>query len=187
MARHLDHILVIDLESTCWDGSPPDGQVSEIIEIGITQVDVATLERVDKRSVLIKPQHSEISAFCTALTTLTPEMLAHANRFHEAALILKAAYHSQDRPWASWGDYDRRQFERMCQLYNHPYPFGPSHLNVKTLFALALGLPHEVGLDEAYRQLGWTMEGTHHRGEDDAWNIAAVLCRLLKRARNDRD
>jgi hypothetical protein len=23
------------------------------------------------------------------------------------------------------------------------------------------------------------LEGTHHRGADDAWNIAGVLCRLL--------
>jgi len=192
MARHLDNILVIDLESTCWDGPPPDGQVSEIIEIGITQVDVAALKRMDKRSILIKPQHSDISAFCTELTTLTPDMPAHANGFKEAMLILKAAYNSQERLWASWGltttapegGFDRCQFERCCQLYDESYPFGPSHLNVKTLFALAMGLPHEVGLDEAYRQLGWTLEGTHHRGEDDAWNIAGVLCWLLQSTRN---
>ncbi len=186
MARLLNHILVIDVESTCWDGPPPDGQVSEIIEIGITQVNVTTLERVDKRSVLIKPQHSKISDFCTALTTLTPDMVANANGFKEAMLILKAAYNSKERLWASWGDYDRRQFERTCQLYDESYPFGPSHLNVKSLFALAMGLSHEVGLDTAYTQLGWAMEGTHHRGEDDAWNIAGVLCWLLKRTRNYR-
>lgn len=27
------------------------------------------------------------------------------------------------------------------------------------------------------------MEGTHHRGGDDAWNIAGVLCLLLKQMR----
>lgn len=59
------------------------------------------------------------------------------------------------------------------------YPFGISHLNVKTLFAKSFGLPHEVGLDAACQRLGIEMEGTHHRGDDDAWNIADVLCRLL--------
>jgi inhibitor of KinA sporulation pathway (predicted exonuclease) len=27
------------------------------------------------------------------------------------------------------------------------------------------------------------MEGSHHRGVDDAWNIARILCLLLKRVR----
>ena len=34
MARKLDRILVVDIEATCWEGNPPPGQTSEIIEIG---------------------------------------------------------------------------------------------------------------------------------------------------------
>lgn len=48
MARKLDQILVIDVESTCWDGPTPDGQSSEIIEIGVCTVDVHSLERLDR-------------------------------------------------------------------------------------------------------------------------------------------
>ncbi len=40
-----------------------------------------------------------------------------------------------------------------------------------------------MGLDGAYNRLGMPLEGTHHRGGDDAWNIAAVLCLLLKEMR----
>ena len=54
-----------------------------------------------------------------------------------------------------------------------------SHLNAKSLFAAAVGSSHEMGLDGAYKHLHLTMEGTHHRGDDDAWNIAGLLCRLL--------
>ena len=39
MAKRLDQILVIDVESTCWAGAQPEGQVSEIIEIGVCPVD----------------------------------------------------------------------------------------------------------------------------------------------------
>ena len=63
-------------------------------------------------------------------------------------------------------------------------PFGPGHLNIKSLFAAALGLHHELGLDGACSKIGMTMEGTHHRGDDDAWNIAGVLCQLLDKIRN---
>ena len=184
MARSLDVLLVVDVESTCWEGSPPHGQSSEIIEIGFCPVDLKTLTRLEKRSILILPIQSEISEFCTTLTTLTPEMFAQAGSLADAAKILKNDYLSKDRLWASWGDYDRRQFERVCKDQDVGYPFGPSHLNVKSLFAAATGSAHEMGLDGAYRHLGLTMEGTHHRGDDDAWNISEIVCRLLKAMRN---
>jgi len=184
MARKLDQILVVDVESTCWDGPPPDGQESEIIEIGLCVVDVGSLMRLDKQSILVKPQRSAISSFCTELTTLTPEMFADAGSLADACKRLKKEFLSKDRLWASWGDYDRRQFERVCQTAGVGYPFGLTHLNVKTLFAVSAGLDHEVGLDGAYERIGMKMEGTHHRGDDDAWNIAAILCLLLAGARN---
>lgn len=183
MARSSDVILVVDVESTCWEGSPPSDQVSEIIEIGLCPVDVKTLTRLEKRSILIKPVRSEISDFCTELTTLTPDMFVEGGSLADAASILKKDYRSKDRLWASWGDYDRRQFERDCRNSRVGYPFGPSHLNVKSLFATAVGSDHEVGLDGAYRKLRLSMEGTHHRGHDDAWNIAGLLCRLLQAMR----
>ena len=85
--------------------------------------------------------------------------------------------------WASWGDYDRRQFERVCKEFGVGYPFGISHLNVKTLFSLVHGLSQEIGMDMAYDHLKLQMEGTHHRGADDAWNIAGLLADLLSHVR----
>lgn len=183
MANQFDAILVIDVESTCWKGSPPSFQRSEIIEIGLCPVDVRQLVRSERRSILVKPQQSEISEFCTQLTTLTPEMLGNALTLREALRILRKEYQSRERLWTSWGDYDRHQFERNCRDQGLPYPFGRRHLNVKSLFAVACGLPSEVGLDCACERLGVTLEGTHHRGHDDAWNVAGILCRLLSAMR----
>ena len=187
MARSMDVVLVVDVESTCWEGSPPSGQKSEIIEIGLCPIDLKTLTRIEKRSILIKPVESEISEFCTNLTTLTPDMFVGERSLADAVRTLKNEYRSKDRLWASWGDYDRRQFERVCKDQKVGYPFGPSHLNVKSLFAAAIGSGHEIGLDGAHQQLGLTMEGTHHRGDDDAWNIAGILCRLLAAMRNNME
>ncbi|WP_240772268.1 hypothetical protein [Nocardia sp. CS682] len=39
---------VVDVEATCWDGKTPPGAVSEIIEIGLTVVDLASGERRGK-------------------------------------------------------------------------------------------------------------------------------------------
>jgi inhibitor of KinA sporulation pathway (predicted exonuclease) len=183
MAKLLDQILVIDLESTCWEGAPPEGQSGEIIQIGICGVDVSSLRRLEKKSILVRPTHSQIGDFCTNLTGLTTPMFTDAVTFPEALRILKSEYHCKDRVWASWGDYDRRQFERQCANQKMAFPFGPTHLNVKSLFAITIGLDRELGLDGAYEQLGLKMEGQHHRGDDDAWNISAFLVLLLQQMR----
>jgi inhibitor of KinA sporulation pathway (predicted exonuclease) len=181
----LDRILVIDIESTCWDIPPPRGQMSEIIEVGLCVVDVARLERIEKRCILIRPVRSEISEFCTQLTTLRAEDFLAAGTLADAVAILKRDYRSLDRLWASWGDYDRNHFHRVCKALTVPYPFGPRHLNIKTLFAVAHNLAKEPGLDEACELAGVPLEGTHHRGVDDAWNIAGLFCGLLQKMRGE--
>jgi inhibitor of KinA sporulation pathway (predicted exonuclease) len=187
MAKRLDHILVIDIESTCWEGGfPPKGEANDIIEIGLTPLELHTGRRLEKRSILVKPERSKVSPFCTSLTTLTQEQVDGGILFKDACKILETEYHSQERLWASYGDYDRRQFDKQCRDEGVRYPFGPSHLNVKTLFAVGRGLQTEVGLPQAMALLGLTLEGTHHRGHDDAWNIAAVLWEVLKKLRAEK-
>jgi inhibitor of KinA sporulation pathway (predicted exonuclease) len=179
MAKHLDLVIVVDVESTCWEGEAPPGQESEIIEIGICPLEVATGRRLEKRSILVRPQRSQVSPFCTQLTTLTPEHVARGVTFAEACSTLRKQYQTRERLWASFGDYDRNQFDRQCKSLGVPYPFGPGHLNVKSLFALVHKLPREIGTTEAVALLGRAFEGTHHRGDDDAWNIAGILADLL--------
>lgn len=183
MAKSLDQVLVIDVESTCWEGYPPPGQTSEIIEIGLCLVDVASLERIERRSIMVCPQLSTVSEFCTSLTSITPQMAEEGIPLSEAVDLLIDEYRSEDRLFASWGDYDRNQFRRNCDAYRLRYPFGPTHLNIKNLFSVSLGLRKELGIDGAMDRMGLKLEGTHHRGGDDAWNIAQIFCLLLKRTR----
>ena len=184
MAKKIDQIVVIDIESTCWKNEPPVGQESEIIEIGICTVDVFSALRLEKESILVKPEKSKVSEFCTGLTTLTQEQVERGISFKEACAILKKKYLSHQRVWASFGDYDRRQFDRQCQSQKVSYPFGSRHINVKTLFAIIHALPYEVGMAEALELVSLPLEGTHHRGGDDAWNIANILSQLLLKIRS---
>ncbi len=179
MAKLLDKIIVIDVEATCWEGPPPIGQSSEIIEIGLCELDAATGKRTASRAILVRPQCSTLSDYCQTLTTLTPEMLEGGIDFNVACRLLKETYQTQRRTWASYGDYDRLKFQDQCEARGEAYPFGRTHINVKNLLALHLGLDREVNLQTAARLMGLTFEGTIHRGVDDAWNIAAVLARML--------
>ena len=115
MARSLSKILVIDIESTCWDGGyAPRGQVSEIIEVGLCVLDSKTLKRGEKRAIMVKPMKSHINEFCTGLTSITPEMVELAKPLSNACAVLEKEYESRQCLMASWGDYDRKQFERNC-------------------------------------------------------------------------
>lgn len=181
MANKLDKILVVDVEATCWEGSPPEGSESDIIEIGICLLDVQTGEITDNRGILVTPERSQISSFCTELTTITPEMVEKEGiTFKQACSILKKEYLSQNRVWASFGAYDLKQFQRQCTAMAVGFPFGPSHINVKTLFALKNKLHHEVGMSQALDILKYPLEGTHHRGIDDAKNISKILRWILQ-------
>jgi len=178
--KEKDIILVIDLEATCWEGDAPEGMVSEIIEIGISAVDYYTKEIRLRDTLIIKPEHSTISEFCTKLTSLTPEYVEkHGISFSEACLVLKQKFLSKDRAWMSWGEYDRNQFARDCKLKNVKNPMGRTHTNAKALFSFAYGLPKELSVEKALDHLGMEFNGTAHRGIDDAENIAKIINKIF--------
>ncbi|MFE7462625.1 exonuclease domain-containing protein [Streptomyces sp. NPDC057499] len=166
---------VIDIEATCWDGRPPPGAVGEIIEIGLTVVDLGTAERVARHRILVRPARSSVSAFCTELTGLTQAEVNTGLSFAEACRLLAAEHRAGSRPWTSWGDYDRNQFVRQCRMTGTPYPFGRHHLNAKLPFTAAHGLRKRPGMARALEVAGLPLEGRHHSGADDAWNIAALV------------
>ncbi|MFC3833782.1 MULTISPECIES: 3'-5' exonuclease [Deinococcus] len=171
---------IIDIEATCWDGPPPAGQTNEIIEIGVCVLDMQSLERVERRSVLVRPERSEVSAFCTELTGLTPAEVVGGISFREACEELRRTFHTDSRPWASWGDYDRKQFQLQCAASGVPYPFSSRHTNAKKVYTEAHGLRKRPGMAQALAAAGLPLEGRHHRGVDDAWNIAALVAGLIR-------
>ena len=180
----LDQIIVVDLESTCWEDAPPPDERSEIIEIGVCVLDIASGERLEQEGILVRPQHSHISEYCNHLTTLTQSMVDSGISFAESCEMLEKKYLSRRRVWASYGDYDRKMMARQCGEMDVPYPFGDTHINIKNILAFSLGLSKEVGLDQALALLNMPLVGTHHRGVDDAWNMAGILSRILLHARN---
>lgn len=179
MASDLSKIIIVDVESTCWEGNPPEGQDSDIIEVGICLLDVQTGEITENDGIIVKPARSTVSPFCTQLTTITQEMVDVGITFQEACAIIRKKYSGQQRTWASFGAYDFNMFKRQCADLSVGYPFGPSHINVKTLFALKKKLTRETGMAGALEMLDIPLEGTHHRGVDDAKNIAKVLQWIL--------
>lgn len=174
------YVLVIDLEACCWRGNPPEGQHKEIIEIGIACVDYLSKEIISSESIIVKPEFSEISEFCTELTTLTPEyVLKNGISLKRACEILENKYFSNKTMWFSWGNYDRTAFEKECFFKKIKYPFGQTHINLKELFAFKYGLKQSPGVSIALKKIGIPFDGTRHRGVDDAINTAKILRHLI--------
>lgn len=171
---------IVDVEATCWAGQAPPGQVSEIIEIGLCVVDLAAGERLAKHRILVRPARSTVSDFCTDLTGLTQSEVDTGVPFAEACTILAREHQAGSRPWASWGDYDRNQFTNQCRRGPVQYPFSARHTNAKAIFADAHALKKRPGMARALSIAGLPLEGRHHSGSDDAWNIAALVLDLMK-------
>lgn len=179
MSVKRDKIVVIDLEATCWKRKPPPGQISEIIEIGACFLDLDELQPVSKQSILVRPTRSQVSHFCTKLTTLTQEKVEDGATLAEACAELQEQFDTTSYLWASWGGYDQRMFASQCELFNVAYPFSDHHMNIKALFADLLNNGKQVGLMRALKMVELEPLGTHHRGVDDAWNAARMLAYLL--------
>jgi inhibitor of KinA sporulation pathway (predicted exonuclease) len=173
------YLNVVDIEATCWPDKPPAGQVSEIIEIGLCVVDLHDLRRVSQHRILVRPTRSDVTPFCTDLTGITPTEAATGVPFPDACTLLRREHHSDSRLWASWGDYDRHQFERQCAATATPYPFGSRHTNAKAEYSQHNNLKRKLGMAAALQHAGLPLEGRHHRGVDDAWNIAALILTML--------
>lgn len=171
-------IIIIDLESTCWKGSTREYQQkhSEIIEIGVCILNRETGEVTQNEGILLKPVHSEVSDFCTKLTSLSSEMLeSDGITLEQACCILRDKYNSAEYTWASYGGYDRTMLTEQCRRFNVAYPMSEDHINVKVLFSETKGLKKGIGMSGALKMIKVPLDGTHHRGVDDARNIAGIL------------
>jgi inhibitor of KinA sporulation pathway (predicted exonuclease) len=181
MENYTDKIIIIDLEATCCQGNDRKENISEIIEIGICILDTITGNITKNEGILIKPEYSTVSTFCTQLTTITQEMLDKDGiTFKEACEILRTEYDAYQYTWASYGDYDYNILEKQCIFRKIDFPVSKNHINVKELLTKKKILKKKVGMDGALKILNIPLEGTHHRGKDDAKNIAKILYHIIK-------
>lgn len=183
MQENNSPILVVDLEATCWDASTPEGEAQgihtmEIIEIGCVLTNrLGTV--LDARSFIVRPERQPIlSEFCSALTHITQAMVDKAPPLKEVIDQMNAWLEGAETValWGSWGNYDLNHLRAQCALDNaESQLLNLPHLNLKKVWRRTTRQRKKTGLAHAlaYHQLKF--EGQHHRGVDDARNIARLL------------
>ncbi|MEM7556321.1 MAG: 3'-5' exonuclease, partial [Cyanobacteria bacterium P01_A01_bin.84] len=167
--------LIIDLEATCSNDKSIRSNQMEMIEIGAVMLNTYTWEIDAEFQQFIQPIINPIlTNFCTELTSITQKDIDTAPKFPEAMSNFKEWLISfPDYIFCSWGEYDRRQFRQDCKLHNLENPFS-EHINIKKKFSEYLKTSRPFGMKGALDYLGMELKGRHHRGIDDARNIAAI-------------
>lgn len=170
------YYLVIDFEATCCDLGTVPRHAMEIIEFGAVMAD-ADFRVIDEFQSFVKPvRHPALTPFCTQLTSIRQQDMDSAPTFSDCVAAFRTWLSPyRDFAFCSWGDYDRTQLQQDCDFHRIPNPVSAPHCNVKRLFSERQGLKKKYGLADAVARTGQSFSGTHHRGIDDARNIARLL------------
>lgn len=177
-------MLIVDLESTCWEGSTlPTGEAQsidnmEIIEIGCVRSDRAG-SISDAKSFFVRPtENSELSSFCQSLTGINQSVTDQSPKFTDVIDLMDRWLGDIEKSffWCSWGNYDlkhllaegSRRSKYSAILY---YP----HLNLRKLWRLTTKQRKKNSLRDAIAFHGLEFRGRQHSGLDDAINIARLL------------
>jgi len=170
--------VVFDLEATCWDEPVVRYDKKEIIEIGAVLVN-ADFEIASHFAEFVKPWNSYLSDYCKDTIKVKQEDVDAAAGFAEVVEKFKDWFDWKRRDYAlcSWGDYDRRQFEDDCARHNLDAEWVRPHVDLKSQYAKFMMLKRAIGMKNALTAEGLQLEGEHHRGIDDAKNIAKIFIR----------
>ena len=144
--------IIVDLEATCWE-NVRDPDRMETIEIGAVELLSAQMPSSRKFNRFIRPVvERELSDFCRRLTAIRQRDVDLADEF--SLVFPEFLEWIGEEPFflCSWGGYDLTQLRRDCDRH---------------------------GMARALNLAGLPLEGTHHRGIDDARNIARLANRVL--------
>jgi inhibitor of KinA sporulation pathway (predicted exonuclease) len=177
-----EKILVIDFEFTCWRGRPPKGMSQEILEIGLAEVDLVNGKILNRDSIIIKPESSVVSKFCTKLTTITNEQVEKSGIIlSDAFNLLNKKYDLQNICWGSWGKFDKTHLSKECKSKNIDFPFSKDYVDIQKHFSKTKKDKSRLySVENALKELGTEFKGTPHRADVDAYNTAIIYLSMYR-------
>lgn len=179
------HYIIVDLEATCWEtGTSPERM--EIIEIGAVHLPSDNALPDSEYARFVRPATEPVlSDFCKQLTSISQTDVDQASPFAVVFPEFLTWIGSDSFTLCSWGAYDLRQFRIDCQRVHIPFPSSfEQHINLKAEFARLRGIK-PCGMKAALSILKLPLEGTHHRGIDDARNITKIARVILPELQNN--
>ncbi|MGX9416248.1 exonuclease domain-containing protein [Vibrio sp. WJH972] len=173
-----NRIVCFDLEMCCWN-TDGVGTSGEIIEIGLAEIDVEKGEIMKRAQYYVKPEHDEISPFCTELTGITRRTIEKQGRTLEQVLkSMIKNFGGSNKIYAAWGR-DDLILQQECESKGLTMPFK-EYINLATLYRIQHRLKDKrIGHRDAQEKLGIEWEGRQHSGYVDAHNLAKIALEML--------
>jgi inhibitor of KinA sporulation pathway (predicted exonuclease) len=182
---HHTRSIYIDVELSCWAGPPPAGMKQDIIEIGLVEMDLATLKITRERSHFVRPKRWDISDRCTKLTGITHDDIRIARPFPDVIGSLAEEFSPSTALCCTWGN-DGGLVAASCRDHGLRSPLR-NLLDLAQLFQGLLLLKQTASLRKAVSILALEFEGIPHGALADARNTASVHAAVLRRMRREAD
>ena len=174
------NFIVFDIEATCWEHQNGK-QTQEIIEIGALLLDRYGEVRSSFNRFIKPILHPLLSPFCKELTTIEQYQIDRADTFPGVAEDFQdwAEVFDEEYLLCSWGSFDKKMLIHDCKLHNMDYDWAEPHINLKQQYKEIKRIHRPRGLKKAVTSEGFEFTGTHHRGIDDAENLAKIFAKYL--------
>lgn len=176
--------IIIDFEATCDDSIEFSRKEMEIIEWGVIAIDGKSLLPISEFQSFTKPVCNPVlTEFCLTLTKIKQTDIEAAPEFYQVVKLFNNWLIKFYNPiFCSWGKYDYYQLKKDCNYHGIEYPFNSNfHINLKKLYIERKKINlKNISMLKALNFSGIKPTGIHHRGIDDARNIAKLMPELFK-------
>jgi 3'-5' exoribonuclease 1 len=178
--------IIFDLEATCWKTKEEAPCAQEVIEIGAVKLDDAG-NLISEFDTFVKPTECPIlSDFCKELTTITQDQVDGALEFPEAVKNFRDWIgYDDDFLLCSWGEWDKHHLVNQAKKNKMEHEWFTKHINLKEQYRVIRMHRRQVGMKMALKLENIELEGAHHRGIDDAINIAKIFKKLIGRWKHE--
>jgi inhibitor of KinA sporulation pathway (predicted exonuclease) len=153
----------------------------EIIEIGLVEMDLHTLEITRESAHFVRPKRWEISDRCTKMTGITKDDIQNARPFPAVIEALKEEFVPSKAQCCAWG-HDADLVASTCQAHGFKTPLR-YQVDMSRLFQELFLLKQTPGLRDAVEMLGLDFDGVPHGALVDARNTARVHAAVIRRMR----
>lgn len=176
-------VVIFDIEASCESRKINPNYNMETIEIGAVKMDGEKI--IDEFQTFIKPEYvDKLTPFCTELTGITFDDLENAPSFNEAIINFHEFIYGHTI--YSCGEFDRKFLSQEIAekgiSQDHLMArnaIESSHVNLKRHYKNVTS-KHMRGMIGMAKDLNVKLKGVHHRGLDDARNLAYIYIRIEK-------
>ena len=170
--------IIFDLEATCDENKHFNKEIIEIGAVKITKPLVSHYIEETTFSAFVKPVDNPIlTEFCKNLTSIE-QLDVDTAKFFPNVISDFIEWMGTDYILCSWGFYDR--FQLIKDLHNHRLQsdWVNQHISLKHQFADIYDMK-PCSMKKALNIMNVPLNGTHHRGIDDAKNISKIFLKLF--------